>query len=389
MLECRRPAVVFGLLHAGLALTRGLGRRGVPVHGMTLHDTEFGLRSRYLVSRRCFDGADEAARDAALLAALRAISEASGERLVLFPERDENVAFVLDNWEAVTAIADVPLPPDPDVTRSVRRKERLVEVAEAAGVPAPRTVLATGEHAIRGAGLRPPFLLKPVEGQEFALHFGHKAIVAQTIDDAIAAWQRARDAGFETLVQELIPDSTERIFSLLTYVGREDRPLGSLVGRKVRQGPLHFGTSAYFAAEHDDRVLELGHRLLLHCGYRGFAHVEFAYDARDDTYKLLEVNTRVPVWYGIAATPAFDLTSIAYDDLCGHPAAPAEVCTDDLCWAYLAKDVAVSLQMARRGELNVGEVFSGYTRRKIRATWASDDIVPAVASLRYLLSRVV
>jgi predicted ATP-grasp superfamily ATP-dependent carboligase len=44
--------------------------------------------------------------------------------------------------------------------------------------------------------------------------------------------------------------------------------------------------------------------------------------------------------------------------------------------------------MARRGELNVGEVFSGYTRRKIRATWASDDIVPAVASLRYLLSRV-
>jgi len=79
---------------------------------------------------------------------------------VLFPERDENVAFVLDNWEAVTAIADVPLPPDPDVTRSVRRKERLVEVAEAAGVPAPRTVLATGEQAIRGAGLRPPFLLK-------------------------------------------------------------------------------------------------------------------------------------------------------------------------------------------------------------------------------------
>jgi D-aspartate ligase len=388
MLECRRPAVVFGLLHAGLALVRGLGRRGVPVHGMTFHDTEFGLRSRYLVSRRCFDGDGEAARDAALLAALRAVAEASGERLVLFPERDENVAFVLDNWEAVTAVADVPLPPDPDVTRSLRRKERLVEVAEAAGVPAPRTVLATGEQAIRGAGLRPPFLLKPVEGQEFALTFGHKAIVAETMDDAVAAWQQAHEAGFETLVQELIPDSHERIFSLLTYIGRDGRPLGSLVGRKVRQGPLHFGTSAYFAAEQDDRVLDQGLRLLLHAGYRGFAHVEFAYDVRDDTYKLLEVNTRPPVWYGIAATPAFDLTAIAYDDLCGRPAGESAVCTDDLCWAYLAKDVAVSLQMARRGELRVGEVFGGYARRKIRATWASDDIFPAVASVRYLLSRV-
>ena len=50
--------------------------------------------------------------------------------------------------------------------------------------------------------------------------------------------------------------------------------------------------------------------------------------------------------------------------------------------------MAVSLQMARRGELRVGEVFGGYTRRKIRATWASDDICPAVASLGYLLSRV-
>ena len=195
MLECRRPAVVFGLLHAGLALVRGLGRRGVPVHGMTLHSTEFGLRSRYLVSRRCFDDGRRRPETRPLLAALRAVAEAAGERLVLFPERDENVAFVLDNWEAVTAVADVPLPPDPDVTRSLRRKERLVEVAEAAGVPAPRTVLATGEQAIRSAGLRPPFLLKPVEGQEFALTFGHKAVVAETMDDALAAWRRAHEAG--------------------------------------------------------------------------------------------------------------------------------------------------------------------------------------------------
>ena len=79
---------------------------------------------------------------------------------------------------------------------------------------------------------------------------------------------------------------------------------------------------------------------------------------------------------------------MAYDDLCGSPADGMMVCTDDRCWAYLAKDVAVSLQMARRGELRVGEVLRGYTRRKVRATWAFDDPLPALASVGYLLSRV-
>jgi len=153
------------------------------------------------------------------------------------------------------------------------------------------------------------------------------------------------------------------------------------VGRSA-PGPLHFGTSAYFAAEHDDRVLELGHRLLLHCGYRGFAHVEFAYDARDDTYKLLEVNTRVPVCSESPPRRPSTSTSIALRRPLRPPGSAG---------GGLHRRPLLGLPCQRCGRLPAdgspwgakrGEVFSGYTRRKIRATWASDDIVPAVASLR-------
>lgn len=383
-----RPAVVFGMLHAGLAVTRALGRRGVPVHGIALGAHEFGLQSRYLVDRRSFHGAGPS-RDALVLAALRAMAEAAGERLVLFPERDENVAFALDHWDEITAVADLPLPPDPDVTRRLRRKERLIEAADEAGVPRPATVLASDEAAIRDAGLRPPFLLKPVEGQEFALAFGQKVMLAQTVDEAIADWRRAHAAGFETLVQEYIPDSHERIFSVLTYIATDGRPLSTLVGRKVRQGPLRFGTSAYFRTEHDDRALELGLRLLQSSDYRGFAHVELAWDHRDGDFKLLEVNTRTPVWFGLAATPAFDLAAVAYDDLCGRPQPESTVCHRDLRWAYLAKDAYVSYQMMRRGELRPGELVRDYARPKIRATFAFDDPLPAVSLIGYLRSRTV
>ena len=63
--------------------------------------------------------------------------------------------------------------------------------------------------------------------------------------------------------------------------------------------------------------------------------------------------------------------------------------TEELTWIYLAKDVWVSAQMARRRELPAREFLRHYlNRKKVRATFAADDPAPAVASLGYLRSRV-
>jgi D-aspartate ligase len=375
----RRPAVVFGLLHAGLAISRSLGRDGVMVYGLAYTKHDFGLRSRYLARRLVVAG------DAQVLEELRCLPE----RPVLFPERDDNVAFVLRNWDAVHELADVPLPDDPEAIRRLRRKERLPDEAAAAGVAAPATFAATDAEAIRSAGLRAPFLVKPVEGQEFAFAFGEKAVVAADVDAAVAAWERAHEHGFETIVQELIPDSHERVFSLLTYIGRDGEPVAVVTGRKVRQGPLRFGTSAVFETVALPDVEEQGLRLLRHVGYKGFAHVEFARDPRDEQLKLLEVNTRLPVWAAIAIGREVNIARLAYDDLCGEPVQPAPRLPDGVTWVYLAKDVWVSAQMARRRELRAREFASHYLRRnKVRAVFAADDPMPALASLAYLRSRV-
>ena len=374
-----RPAVVFGQLHAGLALTRALGRDGVPVHGIALHEREFGLRSRYLLSRRL------ARSDEDVLELLRSLPE----RPVLFPERDANVAFVLRNWAAVHEVADVPLPDDAEIVLRLRRKERLADEGAAAGVPAPATVLARDEEAIRAAALEPPLLVKPAEGQEFALTFGEKAVVAADVDAAVAAWRRAHDHGFDTIVQELIPDSHDFVFSLLAYLGRDGEPIATVTGRKVRQGPLRFGTSAVFEARREPEVEERGLRLLRHVGYKGFAHVELVRDPRDGELKLVEVNTRLPIWAGIAMTRHFDLARVAYDDLTGRAPAANGAAPDGVSWIYMAKDVWVSAQMARRRELRPGQFLSHYLRRrKVRAVFAADDPLPALASVAYLRSRL-
>jgi D-aspartate ligase len=382
-----RPALVLGLLPAGLALVRSLGRAGIPVYGGVFQRNEFGLRSRFLKERCVADDVDERDRDRRLLAFLHRI--ATGTRAVVFPERDEHVDFILRNREELAEIADVPLPADADTVNRLRRKDLLPAAAAAAGVPAPRTVHAASEDAIRAAGLEPPFLLKSVEGQDYALTFGSKAVVAGSVDEAVTVWREAREAGFDMIVQELIPDSHEAVYSLFTYVGREGEPLASVVGRKVRQGPLRFGTSAVFEVRYDPEVLELGQRLLATAGYTGFAHVEFAKDPRDGLFKVLEVNTRTPVWGGIAMTRSFDLAHVAYDDLCGVPAPALGTYRKEVAWIYLAKDLWVSAQMARRRELSPHEFLVHYVRPgKARAVFAADDPLPALASVGYLRSRL-
>jgi D-aspartate ligase len=376
-----RPVVVLGLLWAGLAVARSLGRSGVPVTGVAYQATDFGVRSRHL-RRRAIAGGDAEVM-------LRELREAGRHgRPILVPERDESVQLVLERWDDVRELADLPLPDAEEIVHRLRRKDLVRAEAERAGVPLPATIAPESEDEIRATELRPPYLIKPVTGQEFAYRFGEKLWVADDAEAAAGAWLRARDAGFETVVQELIPGSQEKIYSLFTYIGREGEPLASVVGRKLRQGPLRFGTSAVFVVDFDERVLDLGLRLLRTAGYRGFAQVETAHDARDDTFRLLEVNTRLPMWAGVAINRWFDVARIAYDDLCGA-AAGHRVFRDEVAWLYLAKDAWVGMQMLKRRELGLGGFVRPYLRRKkVRSVLAADDPLPALASARYLLSRV-
>ena len=379
--------LVLGLLPAGLALARSLGRAGIEVYGGAFRPNEFGLRSRYLHGTCIASEPTQEGRDRKALAFLRGVAGSS--RAILVPERDEHVDFVLRNWDEVHAFADVPLPPDPEVVRRLRRKDLLPVVAAEAGVAAPATLPMEGAETVADGRFRQPFLLKPVEGQDYALAFGKKAVVAASPEEAVEVWREARAHGFELVVQELVPDSHEHVFSLFTYISQQGRPLANVVGRKVRQGPLRFGTSAVFETTADPEVLALGLRLLESAGYRGFAHVEFAFDPRDAAYKVLEVNTRLPVWAGIAMGRSFDIARVAYDDLSGVTPPPRGPLDEHLTWVYLAKDLWVSAQMAKRRELSVREFLAQHIRTgKVGAVFALDDPLPALASVGYLRSRL-
>jgi D-aspartate ligase len=383
----KRRAVVLGLQPAGLAVARSLGRKGVPVTGVALERADFGLRSRYVEARHLVLEADRERRDERLLSILRA--SASDGPLVAFPERDEHVDFLLRRWGDVRELAAVPLPDSPGATGALRRKDTLAEVAAAARVATPTTVPLPSEDALRTCPLPRPFLLKPLESERYAAVFSHKVVVVDENEDGVEAWRRAHGAGFELIAQELVPDSTDRILSLFAYIGRSGPLLASVVGRKVRQGPPAFGASTIFTVEFDPEVLVAGLRLLRTVDYRGFAHVELVRDPRDRTLKLLEVNTRLPVWAGVAVTGTYDVAGLAYADLSGESVSPLPTLTERLSWVYLAKDAVTAARLAGRRQLNLRELASPYRGPRIAAVRARDDPRPAIAMARWLAARAL
>ena len=373
----QRPAVVLGLRPGGLAVVRALGRSGVSVAGIAFDAADIGFASRYLTRRRRIAAPDGDAGDERFLAVLADVARAG--RPVLYAELDRPLELLLRRWDEIRAIADVPLPDDPDVVRRLAAKDTLVEEATRAGVPIPRTVIARTAEDVHSASLQPPFLVKPVASEAYARRFGHKLVRARSLDDASAAWRRAAAAGFDTVLQEEIP-AYDRIFSLFTYIGRGGQSLASVVGRKLRQIPPRFGTATVFRSEFEPRVLELGQRLLSASDYRGFAHVEVAHDVRDDSFRLIEVNTRPPVWAGIGMTPDWNMAHVAHSDLSGEEPQPLGVLTRDVTWVYGVKDAFASAQLARRGELGLSEAVAPYRApRKVRAVLARDDPAPALA----------
>jgi predicted ATP-grasp superfamily ATP-dependent carboligase len=345
-----------------------------------------GYQSRYLGERRVAEWCEGKGPDASLLEILHEIAS-RGPRPIVFPDNDDGVEFLLDHWEEVRGLADLPLPDDSDVVRQLRQKDRLPAVAAAAGIPAPRTVYAASEERVRSAGLQPPLLVKPVEGKRFVHLFGEKVFLAASVDAAVEGWRRADREGIQTIVQELIPDAAGSIWSLFVYLGRGGAPLAAVVGKKRRELPPVFGSSTVFEGCWNERVYRTGIELLHAVDYCGFAHVELAHDRRDDSLQLIEVNTRIPVWASIAMGPRLNMAKVAYQDLCGNPPAALQRLGNAVTWIDLQEELA-RFASVRVGPAELLRPFLAF--RKARALFAADDPWPGVAAAgRYVRTRAV
>jgi predicted ATP-grasp superfamily ATP-dependent carboligase len=343
----------------GLAAIRSLGRAGVRVFAVDHRPSALGFRSRYadpvLVP-------DPVADEGGFVDALGRLAERAGSPLPVFPTHDAPLNALARNVDDAFL---PPFPPWPTLAQ-VQSKRAQLERAVATGVAVPETRYPASAAEARAAAqeLGLPVLVKPSDPVGFKRRFRRQAFRCASVGEVEDAYARAEE--FEPMVQELVSGGDDQLYSVGSYLARDGAPLGVFCGRKLRQTPPVIGTCRVGEAVWVADVVDAALRLLRAFEFHGLSQVEFKRDARDGTFKLMEINPRLWQWHGLAAACGVDLPRIAYADLVGEPLPEVSMDGAGKRWAIT---------------LLPGERPAFQRPPYVDAVWAADDPKPALVHL--------
>jgi D-aspartate ligase len=377
-----KGALVLGGTHGTLEIARSLGRHGIPVWLIT-SDNPLARASRYV--ERNFSWAGPGCDGAlAYLTDLAARHDLAG--WVLFAGGDVEVQFIAQHHAALGSIFALTTPRW-DVLGRVVDKRGMNARADELGLAYPLSRYPRGRDDLSKIDVRFPVVIKPTIRQANlhpkAWRADDRRALASAYDKAAALFGADR-----IMVQELIPGDGR---AQLSYAAVWDRgaPVGSLVARRTRQYPIDFGfTSTYVETIALPEIEQLADRFLRSLDYSGLVEIEFKFDARDGSYKMLDVNARVWTWIALGAAAGVDFCLMQWLLATGQPVAAAAA-RSGITWRYLSRDLAAVARQALAGTLSPLACARSLRHAPASAVFAMDDPLPALFDLPLAITRMV
>jgi D-aspartate ligase len=372
----RRPAVVLGESVAGLSYVRSLHRRGVPTLLLTPRGWIDRL-SRYGLTVDLPGIVDE---PEVWLEVLVSTAERLARRPVLLVAFDHAVLFVAHHADELGRLYDFVIPPLSTSTAIVD-KHRQYELAAAAGIPIPRTVFpkSADEALTLAREIGFPCLLKPHVGSAGATQLGGKAAVVDTPSVLRALFDRLAADGVPCMVQEIVSGGDDALYGYLSFWGSDGKELAWITKQKLRQEPTLYGDGSYQRTVDVPRVAELSRAFLKALDYRGVASVEFKYDARDASFRLMELNPRAESGNQLAVAAGVDLPYISYAYHVDG-AVPQWEQQWDVHWIHELRDLKTLLRERRTLASATREWIRSVRRADTFALGAWDDPVPLLSA---------
>lgn len=392
------PAVVFKLTrdpwqHGDVAICRSFGRLGVTAYQATRMPGAPVTRSRY--SRGHVLMPDPARAEDAVLATLLDLAGRLRSRPVLVPTDDVAALFVDDHPSLAEAYR---LPAQPaGLPRRLGNKRQLHELCLSTGVPSPEARFPTSRSEMREQAeeLGFPVVIKSMDPTILRRRARAVSVaIAQTRGEAMALYDAMEDPDEPNLMlQEFIPGGATSIWMFNGYFDRLGACRIGFVGQKIRQAPPQTGATTLGLAVRNPTVDQLARRFLGQIGYRGIVDLGFRFDARDQRYKLLDVNPRIGSSFRLfVGRNGLDMPRALYLDLTDQPIPESGVRPGRRWWVE-DQDAATCLKLLRAGELSFRDLTSSFRGVEETAWLCRDDLGPALslfgAISRHLATRAM
>lgn len=380
-LDTRRPlAVVLGASVNGLSFVRSLGRRGIPT---LMLDSEplVGTYSRYTRFMRHASLAEKPQDFVRLLESIGSWLDMPG---VLLPTSDEHGLIISQQRQLLSRSFHFVVP-DSETMENIVNKRRQYALAEASGVPIPKSHFPESIEEVKviADGVSFPCILKPYKAHEGRKKISRKVAVVESREDLILQYEQVANGNVEFMIQEIIPGEDTNLFGYLAFWDAEGRERSWLTKRKLRQNPPHYGDGSLQETVDAPEVADLSRRLLKNFTYRGFVGIEFKFDSRDKTFRLMEINPRTVSGNQLAIAAGIDFPAIGYQYLTGLDVGALDSQKFHVGVRYIHEewDIKSYLALRKSGRLTLGRWLASLRGVEAMAIGAWDDPLPALVTL--------
>ncbi|HSJ39109.1 MAG TPA: ATP-grasp domain-containing protein [Planococcus sp. (in: firmicutes)] len=234
-----------------------------------------------------------------LPAMLNIAAQNKGKKLLLLACGDDYAKLIIQNKDKLTPHFAVPYIDEKLMDRLVL-KENFYDICEQYGFSYPRTDLCTYEtYKDFSPNFVYPIIIKASNSVAYwdcSFPGKKKVFIAhdETEKDAILEAIYSSSYKDNLTIQEFIPGDDSFMRVLNAYVGKDGKVKLMALGNPILEehSPEGIGSYAAIINTFDEKLLDKVRSFLEDIGYTGFANFDMKYDARDDTYKLFEINLR-------------------------------------------------------------------------------------------------
>lgn len=341
--------------HGGLNIMKSLGPLGIDVYNIDPDRFAPAHYSRYCRGRFFGDIEHSPAKNS--LAYLEAIYGKIGRKAILIPTTDATARFA-DQWKAI--LRDWFIFPDqpPGLVNALCSKKEMYHLATQHGIPTPECRFPTSRADLWDflQTAKFPVVLKGIDGQRLWERTGKKMFIAWSPEELIKQYALAEDPACHNLMlQEYIPGGDDTVWMFNGYFNHDAEELVGFTGKKIRQCPIHTGSTSLGICLRNDEVAATTRRFMKAVGYRGILDIGYRYDARDGLYKVLDVNPRIGATFRLfVGTSGIDVARALYLDLTGQRVVPS-LAVEGRKWIVEDLDLASSYRYFREGGLTMGD----------------------------------
>lgn len=380
------PAVLMDVNLQALKIIRSLGRAGTRVIGVVPELGRWEHSSRYCEILQCNHSAGD---DEALLEFYLDLAKDLDARPVLIPMQDDNVLFVARHCDSLKQYYRF-LIPDPRIAEALVSKSGTRDLAVQHGISQPYTCVVDSEEDVTEllGKLTYPVLFKPVfsrswQTPEARRLLSGKVVIVEDEGQLLETFRTLCRIDSRLVVQEVIPGPDRNLVYYIGYFDENSEPLASFVGVKERVIPVHFGSASFVVSRNDERLIALSTEFMKRVGYKGHVGIEYKYDPRDDSYKLIEINVRFGLWDGLPSLCGIDFARLNYRYLLGYPVSRSRGFDEGIKWISFERDVRAFANYRKEDGLKLWDwIRSISTGRRDFAVFAADDPLPFLLSTK-------